>query len=63
MKLIDKICKVGDNFTVTFFDNGYMIEVGGKGISDDWATAKIVANNRDELLSLINEALKLPRDN
>lgn len=62
MKLVDKITHIGDNFSVSFYDNGYMIEVGGKDDSGHWKTAKVVCKSTDELLVLIAEALELPRD-
>jgi hypothetical protein len=52
--LSDKLDKVDESFSVCRYDNGYMIEVGGKQ-NEDWATAKILVNNVDELIALIRE--------
>jgi len=52
--LSDKLDKVSDNFSINRYDNGYMIEVGGKR-EDDWQTAKILVSNVDELIALIRE--------
>ena len=50
----DKLDKVSDNFSVNRYDNGYMIEIGGKR-KDDWQTAKILVGTVEELISLVRE--------
>jgi hypothetical protein len=52
--LSDKLDKVSESFSVNRYDNGYMIEVGGKQ-KDDWKTAKILVSTIDELITLIRE--------
>jgi hypothetical protein len=59
----DKLIKVNENFTVNMYDNGYMIEIGGRNHNDDWATAKILVTTIDELVTLIKEASEMERDN
>jgi hypothetical protein len=60
--LSDKLIKVNENFTINMYDNGFMIEVGGKDSNDEWKTAKILVSSVDELLALVKEATELPRD-
>ena len=62
IKLSSKLEKVNDSFSVNMYDNGYMFEVSGRNDNEDWATAKIVCNNIDELVALIKEASEMPRD-
>jgi hypothetical protein len=62
MKLYDKISKVNDNFTVYMYDNGFMLEVGGRDDNGDWVTAKILCKDMDELIGLIQEATLMERD-
>ena len=62
VKIADKLTKVNDNFTVYRYDNGYVIEIGGRDIDEDWATVKLVCNNIDDLILLIKEATTLPLD-
>jgi len=62
-KLSDKLSRVNESFTVNMYDNGYMIEVGGKNANDDWVTAKILVSTVEELLALVKEATELERDN
>ena len=60
-KLSDKLTKVNENFTINMYDNGYMIEVGGRDDEDNWKTAKIIVDTVDELLALVQEATEIER--
>lgn len=61
-KISDKLKTVNDSFTVYTYDNGYMLEIGGKDANDDWPTAKIVCNTVEELLELVKEAVSMPQN-
>jgi hypothetical protein len=61
-KIKDKLAKVNDNYTINMYDNGFMIEVGGRDSEDDWKTAKIIVSSVDELVALVKEVAELPRD-
>jgi hypothetical protein len=43
------------------YDNGYMIEVGGRDDEDNWKTAKIIVDTVEELLVLVREATEIER--
>jgi hypothetical protein len=43
------------------FDNGFMIEVGGRNSDDDWSRVKLTVSTVAELNELIKEAASLPR--
>ena len=60
-KLSDKLIKVNENFTINMYDNGYMIEVGGRDEEDNWKTAKILVSTVEELLVLVREATEIER--
>ena len=60
-KLSDKLTKVNENFTINMYDNGYMIEVGGRDDEDNWKTAKIMVGTVEELLVLVREATEIER--
>ena len=60
-KLSDKLDKVNETFTINMYDNGFMIEVGGRK-DDDWKTAKIMVPTIEELVVLIKEAAEMERD-
>lgn len=61
-KISDKLGKVNESFTVNMYDNGYMLEIGGRTKNDDWATAKIMVGTIDELVTLIKEAGEMERE-
>jgi hypothetical protein len=61
-KISDKLNKVSDSFTINRYDNGYMIEVGGKDNLDEWANAKIICTSEEELLALVKEAIDMEMD-
>jgi hypothetical protein len=52
---LDKLAKVNDSFTINRYDNGWMVEVGGRDKKDDWKTTKVVCNTEEELIELIKE--------
>ena len=55
MAKLDKLAKVNDSITINRYDNGWMVEVGGRDKKDDWATAKVMCATEDELIALIKE--------
>lgn len=62
-KISDKLTKVNENFTVNRYDNGFMVEAGGRNKKGDYVNAKIVAGSVDEVLTLVREALEMELDN
>ena len=62
MKLNDKLVKVNDNFSINMYDNGFMLEISGRDDNGDWATAKILCKDMEELISLIKETTSMERD-
>ena len=61
-KISDKLTTVNDTFTITMYDNGFLIEIGGKAEEDEWRTAKIMVPTVEQLLELVREATNMPRD-
>ena len=55
MAKLDKLSKVNDSITVNRYDNGWMVEVGGRDKKEDWATAKVMCATEEELFALIKE--------
>ena len=55
MKKLNKLTKVNDSLTLNRYDNGWMIEVGGRNEDGDWKTTKVLCNTEEELISLIKE--------
>jgi hypothetical protein len=44
------------------YDNGFMLEIGGRTENEEWGTAKVLCNSLDELVALITEATNMERD-
>ena len=55
MAKLDKLEKVNDNFAINRYDNGWMVEIGGRNTNDDWVTAKLLCNTEAELIEIIQE--------
>lgn len=62
-KLSDKLTKVNESFTINRYDNGFMVEAGGRNKKGDYVNAKIVAGSVSEVLALVQEALEMELDN
>ena len=62
MKYLEKLNKVNESFNVNRYDNGFMIEVGGRNNENDWTNCKILCTTEDELFAVIKEALSMEVD-
>ena len=61
-KKLNKLLKVNESFTVNRYDNGFMIEVGGRDKENDWKTCKVMCATDAELFEVIKEALAMEVD-
>ena len=61
ISVAEKLEKVSDSMSIYMYDNGYMLEIGGKDADGDWKTAKIVTTNLDDLFKLIEEVTVMTR--
>jgi len=59
--IADKLTKVNESFTINMYDNGYMVEVGGRDAEDEWKTAKIICNTLDEMIEIVRETANMTR--
>lgn len=55
MAKLAKLAKVNESITVNRYDNGWMVEVGGRNKKEDWANVKTLCNTEEELIALIKE--------
>ena len=62
IKISDKIIKVNESFTINMYDNGFLIEIGGRDSDEEYRNAKIMVPTVEQLLELVREATELPRD-
>ena len=63
MSKLSKLAKVNESITVNRYDNGWMVEIGGRNDESDWKTAKILCNTEDEMLAVIKEWNTMEIDN
>jgi len=61
-KLSDKLVKVNENFTINLYDNGFMVEAGGRNKKSDYVNAKILCSTLEEVQALVAEACTMERD-
>ena len=54
-KKLNKLAKVNENITINRYDNGWMVEVGGRDEENDWKTAKILCNTEEEMIAVVRE--------
>ena len=54
MKL-SKLTKVNESITINRYDNGFMVEVGGRNNDNDWKNCKILCNTEEEMLAVVQE--------
>jgi hypothetical protein len=61
-KISDKLIKINESYTVYRYDNGFMVEAGGRNKKGDYVTAKILCSTLDEVLILAKEAGEMDLD-
>lgn len=54
-KKLNKLDKVNESITINRYDNGFMVEVGGRDKENDWKTAKVLCNTEAEMLDVVKE--------
>lgn len=55
MSKLSKLSKVNENISINRYDNGWMVEVGGRDEENDWKTAKILCNTEEEMIAVVRE--------
>jgi hypothetical protein len=55
MSKLSKLEKVNESITINRYDNGWMVEVGGRDDENDWKNCKIVCNSEEEVLNVVKE--------
>jgi ketol-acid reductoisomerase len=61
-KIANKLKTVNESFTVNMYDNGYMVEIGGRNEDENWTNTKIICSSIDEVIELVKEAATMPRN-
>ena len=55
MAKLTKLAKVNESITLNRYDNGFMVEVGGRDEESDWKTAKVLCNSEEEMIAVVKE--------
>lgn len=63
MAKLTKLAKVNESITINRYDNGWMVEIGGRNKKQDWANTKTMCNTEEEVLALIKEWNSMDLDN
>ena len=63
MAKLSKLSKVNESITLNRYDNGWMVEVGGRDQENDWKTAKITCTTEAEVIEVVQEWNSMTLDN
>lgn len=63
MAKLNKLAKVNESITINRYDNGWMVEVGGRDSDNEWKNCKIVCNTEEEVLDVVKEYNSMDLDN
>jgi hypothetical protein len=63
MAKLTKLSKVNESITINRYDNGWMVEVGGRDNDNEWKNTKTMCNTEEEVLEVIKEWNSLDLDN
>ena len=60
---LKKLSKVNESITINRYDNGWMVEVGGRDSENDWKNSKLLCNTEEEMIAVIKEWNSMDLDN
>jgi hypothetical protein len=60
-KLIDNFKKLSDNYNVTNCQNGFLIEISGQDMKEEWITVKFIVNTVEELRDTVQDIAWMPK--
>ena len=52
-KYLEIFKKVNDTYTITDCSNGYMLEISGEDVNEEWINTKIICSTTEELISAL----------
>ena len=59
---LGKLSKVNESITINRYDNGFMVEVGGRDTDNDWKNCKILCTTEDEMIAVVKEWYTMEMD-
>ena len=52
---LSKLNKVNESISINRYDNGWMVEMGGRDDENDWKNCKILCNTEEEMIAVVQE--------
>jgi hypothetical protein len=62
MSKLSKLTKVNESITVNRYDNGFMVEVGGRDDENDWKSAKVLCATEADMMAVVQEWISMEID-
>ena len=62
MAKLNKLAKVNESITINRYDNGFMVEVGGRDDENDWKSAKILCATEADMMAVVQEWISMEID-
>ncbi len=63
MSKLSKLAKVNESITINRYDNGFMVEVGGRDDENDWKSAKVLCTTEADMMAVVQEWISMDLDN
>jgi hypothetical protein len=63
MAKLSKLAKVNESITINRYDNGWMVEIGGRDKKQDWKSTKTICNTEEEMIAVVKEWNTIDLDN
>jgi hypothetical protein len=63
MAKLSKLAKVNKSITINRYDNGWMVEIGGRDKKQDWKSTKTICNTEEEMIAVVKEWNTMDLDN
>jgi hypothetical protein len=63
MSKLSKLAKVNESITLNRYDNGFMVEVGGRDDENDWKSAKVLCATEADMMAVVQEWISMELDN
>jgi len=63
MAKLSKLAKVNESITINRYDNGWMVEIGGRDKKQDWKSTKTICNTEEEMIAVVKEWNSMDLDN
>jgi len=55
MAKLSKLAKVNESITINRYDNGWMVEIGGRDKKEEWKNTKTMCNTEEDVIAVIKE--------